>query len=101
MTLDLDSEHSHDSRSRLEKGQWDSSVNNASDLVMHHLTAHHCIGGSNPNACERSQASHAVYTLIQCTPLLVEKAGVTLEVNLRNLLCTGEEAYKRGIPPWL
>ena len=57
------------------------SVYNASDLVTHH-----CIGGSNPNACERSLASHAVYTLIQCTPILVEKAGVAPEVNLRNLL---------------
>ena len=28
--------------------------------------------------------------LIQCTPLLVEKAGVTPEVHLRNLLCIGE-----------
>ena len=39
--------------------------------------------------------------LIQCTPLLVEKAGVTPEVNLRNPLCTGEEARKQGNPPWL
>ena len=44
-------------------GQWNSSVGNVSDLVMHHWAAHHYIGGSNPNACERSLASHAVYTL--------------------------------------
>ena len=56
---------------------------------------------SNPNACERSLASHAVYMLIQCTPLLVEKAGVAPEVNLRNPLCTDEEARKWGNPPWL
>ena len=27
--------------------------------------------------------------------------GVTPDVNLRNLLCAGEEAYKQGNPPWL
>ena len=63
--------------------------------------AHHCVGGSNPNACERSLASHAIYMLIQYTPLLVEKAGVAPEVNLRNPLCAGEEACKWGNPPWL
>ena len=78
-----------------------SSVGNTSDLVMHCWGAHHCICGSNPDACERSLASHAIYTLIQCTPLLVEKAGVTPEVNLRNLLCAGKEASKWGNSPWL
>ena len=82
-------------------GRWNSSVGNPSDLVTHRWAAHHCVGGSNPDACERSLASHAVYMLIQCTPLLVEKAGVAPEMNLRNLLCTGEEAGKRGNPPWL
>ena len=42
-----------------------------------------------------------ICTLIQCTPLLVEKAGVAPEVNVRNQLCAGEEARKRGNPPWL
>ena len=85
----------------LMSGRRDSSVGNASDLVTHRWAAHHCVGGSNPNACERSRlASHAIYMLIQCTPLLVEKAGVAPEVNLRNLLCAGEEARKRGNPPW-
>ena len=42
-----------------------------------------CVDGSNPNACERSLVSHAVYMLIQCTPLLVEKAGVTPVVTFR------------------
>ena len=65
------------------------------------LVTSDCIAGSNPNACQRSLASHAIYTLIQCTPLLVEKAGVAREVNLRNPLCTGEEAHKLGNPPWL
>ena len=50
---------------------------------MHHRAAHHCVCGSNPNACERSLASHAVYMLIQCTPLLVEKAGVTPVVTFK------------------
>ena len=73
-----------------------------SDLVTHRWAAHHCVGGSNPDACEKSRlASHAIYTLIQCTPLLVEKAGVAPEVNLRNPLCAGEEARKRWNPPWL
>ena len=71
-----------------------------SDLVTHRWATHHCVGGSNPDACERSLTSHAVYTLIQCTPLFVEKVGVTPEVNLRNLLCSGEEASKWGNPPW-
>ena len=31
----------------------------------------------------------------------VQSAGVTPEVNLRNSLCAGEEACKRGNPPWL
>ena len=82
-------------------GPRNSSVGNASDLVTHRWAAHHCVGGSNPDACKRSLASHAVYMFIQCTPLLVEKAGVTPEVNLRNLLCEGEEAHKWGNPPWL
>ena len=86
---------------KFSKGWRNSSVSNASDLVTHHWAAHHCVGGSNPNACETSLASHAIYMLIQCTPLLVEKAGVTPEVNLRTPLCTGEEACKRGNPPWL
>ena len=30
----------------------------------------------------------------------IQLAGVTPEVNLRNLLCTGKEAHKRGNPPW-
>ena len=62
-----------------KKGRRNSSVGNVSDFwcVTHCCAAHHCVGGSNPNACERSLASHAVYMLIQCTPLLVEKAGVT------------------------
>ena len=60
----------------MDRGRRNSSDGNASDLVTHHWAAYHCVGGSNPNACERSLASHAIYTLIQCTPLLVEKAGV-------------------------
>ena len=82
-------------------GRRNSSVGNASDLVTHRWAAHHCVGGSNPNAYERSLTSHAVYMLIQCTPLLVEKASVAPEVNLRNPLCAGEEARKWGNPPWL
>ena len=31
----------------------------------------------------------------------IQSAGVTLGMNLRNLLCAGEEARKRGNPPWL
>ena len=31
----------------------------------------------------------------------IQSAGVTPEVNLRNLLWTGEEVHKRGNPPWL
>ena len=31
----------------------------------------------------------------------VQSAGVAPEVNLRNSLCTGEEACKQGNPPWL
>ena len=31
----------------------------------------------------------------------IQSAGVTPEVNLRSLLCTGEEAHKRGNPHWL
>ena len=31
----------------------------------------------------------------------IQSAGVTPEVNLRNQLCAGEEACKRGNPPWL
>ena len=31
----------------------------------------------------------------------IQSEGVAPEVNLRNPLCTGEEARKQGNPPWL
>ena len=76
-----------------------SGVRSVPPILDTTWAAHHCVGGSNPDACERNRASHAVYMLTQCTPLLVEKAGVTPEVNLRNLLCSGEKADKQGIHP--
>ena len=30
-----------------------------------------------------------------------QSAGIAPEVNLRNPLCTGEEAHKQENPPWL
>ena len=77
-----------------------SSVSNASDLIMHHWAGHHCVGGSNPNACERSLASHAVYMLIQCTPLLVEKAGVTPVVTFR-ITAHKQERVQARYPLWI
>ena len=85
---------------KLLGGQRNSSVGNASDLVTHHWAAHHCAGGSNPNACERSLASYAIYTLIQCTPLLVEKAGATPVVTYRITLCKQERVQAR-YPLWI
>ena len=41
-----------------------------------------------------------VYTLIQCTPLLVEKAGVAPDVTLRFTACK-EVSVQVGEPPWL
>ena len=73
------------------------SVMRLTQSVMHRRAAHHCIGGSNPDACKRSLASHAIYTLIQCTPLLVEKSCVAPEVNLR---ITQARKHARD-PPWL
>ena len=35
---------------------------------------------------------HAVYTLIQCTPLLVEKAGVAPDVTFRITACKQEKS---------
>ena len=77
-----------------------SSVCNVSDLVTHHWAAHHCVDGSNPNSCERSLASHVVYTLIQCTPLLVEKAGVAPVVTFRITACKQEKVQVR-YPLWI
>ena len=42
----------------------------------------------------------AVYTLIQCTPLLVEKLGVALNVTFRFITCKQVSVQARG-PPWL
>ena len=50
-------------------------------LVPHRWAAHHCVGGSNPDAYERSLASYAVNMLILCTPLFVEKASVAPDVT--------------------
>ena len=83
-----------------ELGRWNSSVGNASDLVTHRWAAHHCVGGSNPNACERSLASHAVYMLIQCTPLLVEKAGVAPVVTFR-ITARKQERVQARYPLWI
>ena len=99
----------HQSRIRRNQSSWKTSIihNYICELNSCPVNSTDCVptvkislAHSNPDACERSLASHAVYTLIQCTPLLVEKAGVAPEVNLRNPLCTGEEAHKRGNPPW-
>ena len=81
-------------------GRRNSSVGNASDLVTHCWAAHHCVGGSNPDACERSLASHAVYTLIQCTPLLVEMTGVAPVVTIRITACKQERVQVR-YPLWI
>ena len=69
-------------------------------LVMHCWAAHHCIRGSNPDACERSPASHAVYRFIQCTPLLVEKAGVAPDVTFGITTCKQERVQARD-PLWI
>ena len=43
---------------------------------------------------------HAVYTLIQCTPLLVEKAGVTPVVTFR-ITARKQERVQARYPLWL
>ena len=43
---------------------------------------------------------HAVYTLIQCTPLLVEKAGVAPDVTFRITACKQERVQAR-YPLWI
>ena len=43
---------------------------------------------------------HAVYTLIQCTPLLVEKAGVTPDVTFGITACKQERVQAR-YPLWI
>ena len=50
--------------------------------------------------CERSPVSHAVYTLIQCTPLLVEKAGVAPDVTFGITTCKQERVQVRD-PLWI
>ena len=42
----------------------------------------------------------AVYTLVQCTPLLVEKAGVAPDMTLRFTTCKQASVQARE-PPWL
>ena len=51
-------------------------------------------------ACERSLASHAVYTLIQCTPTLVEKAGVAPVVTFR-ITARKQERMQARYPLWI
>ena len=87
------------SKSKIQ-GRQNSSVGNVSDLVTHHWAAHHCVGGSNPDACERSLASHAIYMLIQCTPLLVEKAGVAPVVTFR-ITAHKQERVQVRYPLWI
>ena len=53
-----------------------------SEWIAEQLTT--ALGVQNPDSCERRPASHAVYTLIQCTSLLVEKAGVTANVTFQD-----------------
>ena len=43
---------------------------------------------------------NAVYTLIQCTTLLVEKAGVVPDMTLRLTACKQVSVQVRQ-PPWL
>ena len=43
---------------------------------------------------------HAVYTLIQCTPLLVEKAGVAPDMTFRITACKQERVQAR-YPLWI
>ena len=90
------------SKDRSKEGRRNSSVGNASDFwcVTHCWAAHHCVGGSNPNACERSLASHAIYMLIQCTPLLVEKAGVAPVVTFR-ITARKQESMQVRYPLWI
>ena len=76
------------------------SVTRLTSHVTHRWAAHHCVGGSNPNACERSLASHAVYMLIQCTPLLVEKAGVAPVVTFR-IIARKQESMQARYPLWI
>ena len=46
------------------------------------------------------EGNPAVYTLIQCTPLLVEKAGVAPDVTLR-LTAPKQVSVQLREPPWL
>ena len=43
---------------------------------------------------------HAIYTLIQCTPLLVEKAGVAPDMTFRITACKQERVQAR-YPLWI
>ena len=52
------------------------------------------------NIVFESLASHAVYTLIQCTPLLVEKAGVTPAVTFR-ITTRKQERVQARYPLWI
>ena len=49
---------------------------------------------------ENVTGHHAVYTLIQCTPLLVEKAGVAPDVTFRITACKQESVQAR-YPLWI
>ena len=46
------------------------------------------------------QVSHAVYTLIQCTPLLLEKAGVAPVVTFR-ITAHKQERVQARYPLWI
>ena len=73
-------------------------------------TSAHCAGvsRSNPGNLPLLQmwhvgnvtGRHTIYTLIQCTPLLVEKAGVTPDVTFRITACKQERVQAR-YPLWI
>ena len=55
----------------------------------------------NPTNAHRHVCRYVDQKGLAAMQTSIQSAGVAPEVNLRNLLCAGEEARKRGNPPWL
>ena len=58
------------------------------------------IENDSQNQRESCESGPAVYTLIQCTALLVEKAGVAPDVTLR-FTAHKQVSVQAREPPWL
>ena len=78
----------------LAEPEWPSGLQRAARMVV----------GSSPQTSTNARRHVCRYVDQKGSAAMltsIQSAGVTPEVNLRNLLCACEDACKRGNPPWL